>query len=422
MKCKLRPSEEKSKAISEILFGDSKELITGFVIKSAEKILQEALEYEVGEFLGRQWYTHCAPGDKFKGYRNGYQDKHYKTAEGIMEIRKPRVRANEEAYESRILDKLGSIEDKLNKIALESYVRGLSTRDIESTFIDDIGEPLLSRSSVSKLAADLYKEYEEFSQRDLSKIDVVYLFIDGVYEAVRRYTRNQGILCAWAITSDGRKELLSLMAADSESTESYSMFFEDMLKRGLRQPLLVVSDGSTALISAITHSFPKADRQRCIAHKLRNLSVKVPRSEQKQINRRAKEVYYAADKATADVLAARFIDDYAQQYPSMVKCFTDDLQACLTQLKYPEGHRIHIRTTNLIERAFVEEKRRTKIIPQHQNERGAIGLVFSVLIRASYNWRKVGMTEVDLTELKHIRSIICPEQKESNYISYQLVA
>ena len=420
MKRKVRPSEEKNKAITEILYGNSKEMLRDLIIKSTEKILQEALESEVGEYLGRDWYSHQSAENTIKDYRNGYQDKHYKTAEGVLEIRKPRVRTGK--FKSRILDKLEIIENKLNKIALESYVRGLSTRDIESTFTDDKGAPMLSRSSVSNLARDLYREYEEFSQRDLTKIDAVYLFVDGVYEAVRKYTRNQAILCAWAITSDGRKELLSLMAVSSESTDSYSVFFEDMLKRGLRQPLLVVSDGSTALISAITRSFPKADRQRCVAHKLRNLSVKVPKSEQKQINRRAREVYFATDKDTADVIASKFIEDYAQKYPSMVKCFTDDLQSCLTQMKYPEGHRIHIRTTNLIERAFVEEKRRTKIIPQHQNEKGALGLVFSVLIRASYSWRNIKMTDLELTELKHIRAIICPEQKETGFISYQLVA
>ena len=421
MQHKIRPSEGISKQIEEMLFGEKQEIMSELIIKAAEKIVQEALEQEVAEFLGRRWYEHQEENE-FKGYRNGYQSKQYKTAEGKMAIKKPRVRDNEEPYESKIYDKLGSMEERLKSIALESYIRGLSTRDIEKTFVDEEGEKLLSRSSVSNLSESMYKEYEEFAGRDLSKYDIVYLFVDGVYEAIRKYTRNQGILCAWGIMSDGRKEILHLMAVESESTESWKVFFEDMTNRGLRQPLLVISDGSGSLIKAINESFPRADRQRCIAHKLRNLSVKLPKTVQKEVLKEVKDVYYSKDKIIAEDLAGKFINKYAEIYPSMVKCFMDDLQACLTHLNYPEGHRQHIRTTNLIERAFEEEKRRTKIIPQHQNERGAMGLVFSVLIRASYSWHRVKMSDLDLIELRHLRTLITKDNKISDFISYVTVA
>ncbi len=421
MEDKIRPSQAISKQIEEMLFGDKQGLLTELIIKAAEKIVQEALEQEVAEFLGRQWYEH-KEDKEFKGYRNGYQSKQYKTAEGRMTIKKPRVRYNEEPYESKIYDKLGTLEDRLKNIAMESYIRGLSTRDIEQTFVEEEGEKLLSRSSVSSVSESMYKEYEEFANRDLSKYDVVYLFVDGVYEAIRKYTRNQGILCAWAIMSDGRKEILHLMAVESESTDSWKMFFEDMTNRGLRQPLLVISDGSGSLIKAINESFPKADRQRCIAHKLRNLSVKLPKNVQREVLKQAKDVYYSKDREIAEDLAGKFINKYAEVYPGMTKCFADDLRACLTHLNYPEGHRQHIRTTNLIERAFEEEKRRTKIIPQHQNEKGAMGLIFSVLIRSSYSWNRVKMSDLDLIELRHLRSLITKDNKFSDYISYEKVA
>lgn len=421
MKRKVRPTDELNKQLDEILFSGDGSLIKNLVTTAAERIVQEALEEEMNDFLGRRWYEH-KPEDEFRGYRNGYQKRRFKTGEGVINLLKPRVRGNAESFESLVMQRLERIEDKLHEIALESYVRGLSTRDIEQTFTDQNGKALISKSGVSNMSRNLYEQYEEFSTRDLSDFDVVYLFIDGVYEAVKNYTNKQGILCAWAICSDGSKQLLHLMASNSEAAANWETFFQDMIDRGLRQPLLIISDGAKGVIRAITEKFPRAQRQRCIAHKIRNILTKVPLEAQSEIKGRVRSIYYAPDRVTADTLSARFVQDYSVKYPSMVKCFADDLSACLTHLKYPEGHRRSIRTTNLIERAFVEEKRRTKIIPQHAHEKGAIGLVFSVLIRASEGWRRVNMTEYDLVILKNIKTIISPESGDSEYISYKLVA
>jgi len=109
------------------------------------------------------------------------------------------------------------------------------------------------------------------------------------------------------------------------------------------------------------------------------------------IKARLKAVYYAVDLETAQGLAKAFIEEYGAQYPSMVECFNDDLQACLVHLKYPHGHRRSIRTTKVIEHSFVEQKRRTKIIPNHVNEKGAMKLVYGTLIRAARCWQRVTM-------------------------------
>src|SRR5690625_5853226 len=94
----------------------------------------------------------------------------------------------------------------------------------------------------------------------------------------------------------------------------------------------------------------------------------------------------------------------------MIKCFNDDLHACLVHLKYPYGHRRSIRTTNLIERSFMEQKRRTKIIPNHVNEKGAMKLVYATLIRAARRWQRVTMDQADLVLLKTLRQTMCKDQ------------
>jgi putative transposase len=415
---KIPASKEKHNQVEEILSREGALAIEEFHRAGQEKLIQEVLETEVDAFLGRKWYEH---NEKSKGYRNGYYQRKGLLPGGAVTIRHPRVRNTKEPFVSRILKGLAQYADRVRVMALEMYVRGLSTRDIEKTFIDSNNTPIFSRSVVSKLAERLYVQYQEYSQRDLSTYDIVYLFVDGVYESVRRYTNNQTLLCAWAICSDGAKLLLHLAATDSESKESWELFFADLHVRGLRQPLLVISDGAPGLIAAVEKYFPKAHRQRCIAHKLRNIASKLPRDVQQIILNEVKAVYYAPDTQTAELLAARIIDRYASAYPSAMQCFNDDLESCIAHLKYPSGHRRYIRTTNLLERAFEEQKRRTKVFPQHQHERSALGLVFAVLKRASDSWSRVSMNELEFVQLRNIRSLMCPNE-QSAYISYQRAA
>ena len=414
---KVSERDKRNKSINSIMEHEGKETIEEMLTGNQARFVQAAVDTEIDEFLGRKHYEH---GDSSKGYRNGFYFKDVELPGAAFTIKRTTFRNTKEKFVSRVLKGIAHISDKIKTMALEMYVRGLSTRDIEATLVEADGTPMFSKSGVSILAKRLYGEYLKFSQRDLSEFDVVYLFVDGVYESVRRYTNNQTLLCAWAILSDGRKEFLHLCAVESESTEAWEMFFSDMKNRGLRQPLLIISDGAAGVIAATEKHFPKADRQRCIAHKLRNIAAKLPRDVQKVVLEEIKSVYYASDHGAAKLLASNIIEKYGEKYSSAIRCFSDDLDACLVHLKYPLGHRKYIRTTNLMERAFEEEKRRTKVFPQHQHEKSALGLVFAVLIRASQKWQRVSMSDIELVQLKHIRSLMQKKNESQNYISYQL--
>lgn len=421
MNKKIRPSEKKSKQLQEVFAREGILEIEEFHRLGQEKLYQEALEAEVDEFLDRKWHKPMEKGTQ-QGYRNGYYNRKVSVPGSRLSLSVPRVRKTRSRFVSRLLKGCVHITEKLKTLALEMYVRGLSTRDIEEAFVDQGGEPFFGRNGVSQLSQRLYEEYQAFSQRDLSSLDVVYLFVDGVYEAVRKYTNGQALLCAWAICSDGKKRFLHLSAVQSESQEAWTAFFEDMQRRGLRQPLMVISDGGLGVVGAIQRRFPKSDRQRCIAHKLRNLSAKLPRDISALILPEFTAVYYAPDRTAADILAGQIIDKYSHMYPAAVQCFNQDLEACLAHLRYPEGHRRYIRTTNLMERTFEEQKRRTKVLPQHQHERGAVGLVFGVLWRVSQKWQRVSMSLLELAQLRNIRALICPNEDLTNFISYELAA
>jgi putative transposase len=422
MNAKVRPSEKKNNEFREILKSEGTGLFQDLMKAGLEKLMQEALEEEVTDYLGRDWYQRNPEEKEIKGYRNGYKDAKIKTSEGILKLFAPRVRNTEEKFESMILQRIDDLEENVKRLSIQMYVKGLSTRDIEDTFTDSKGEKLLSRSGVSRLNKSLYDNYLEFTERDLSAYDIVYLFIDGVYEGIRRYTNNQALLCAWGIMSDGTKQLLGLMPVESESQAAWEMFFEDMISRGLRQPLLVTADGAKGAKQAIMTSFPKAHRQRCLVHKLKNLMCKLPKDKQEEVLVYLKRIYYALTYEDAKREAAEFVNLYSNTQPLVVKCFCEDLEACLIHLKFPEEHRRYIRSTNLIERAFEEQKRRTKVMPQHENEKGMIGLVFSVLWETSLKWRRVQMDYYQLSLLKNIRYLMCPQLSESDLISYERVA
>ena len=152
--------------------------------------------------------------------------------------------------------------------------RGLSVRDIEDAFKDENDRLLLSRTAASEIGERLWADYQKFATRDLSEYDIVYLFIDGIAERVRQGQRREPVLAAWGFTAERRKVLLHLMAGSKEDHETVSAFFQDMRGRGLGDPLLVASDSAPGIIKAIDMGFPRSERQRCLAHRMRNLAAK----------------------------------------------------------------------------------------------------------------------------------------------------
>ena len=364
-------------------------------------IIEEALEGEVADILGRERY---ARGDgKKSGYRNGYRTGKVKTAEGAVDYSAPQVRETPEPFVSRVRAALSGRTQELERLAVELYAHGLSTRDIEDTFTDETGQRLLSRAAVSEITERLWAEYEAFCQRDLSEHGVVYLFVDGIAERLRPGQRREAVLAAWGVGADGRKVLLALMAGSKEDAETVRAFFQDMRARGLGDPLLVVSDGAPGIIRAIEDCFPRSARQRCLAHRMRNLSAKVPTDLWPEFKARVTACYQAPSRAIARELAAGIRADYADLLPSALACFEDDFEACIAHLRLPVTHRRLIRTTNLLERLFVEERRRLKIIPNGFGEKPVLKLMFGALIRAAERWRGLRFSEFELRQLATVR-------------------
>jgi len=419
MSSRIPASERTREGLRDLIEGRlSSESGRSELVKLATRlIIEEGLEAEVRDDLGREYYEHGRePGG---GYRNGVREGRLKTAEGFIDYSAPQVAGGSAPFRSEIRQHLKGHSEVLENLAIEMLARGLSVRDIEDAFKDETGRLLLSRTAVSEIGERLWADYQDFVTRDLSEYDIVYLFIDGVAERIRPGQKREPVLAAWGFTSEGRKVLLHLMAGSKEDAETVSAFFQDMRSRGLGDPLLVASDGAAGIIKAIELCFPRSARQRCLAHRMRNLAAKVPEDLWPDFKARATAVYQAPSRAIARDLADGLVADYEKELPSAVACFTDDFEACIAHLRMPVTHRRAIRTTNLLERLFVEERRRLKIIPNAFGEKAVLKLMFAAMTRAAERWRAVKITDFERRQMMAVRAELDQEYEAQTGLAKQ---
>lgn len=383
---------------------EGENLISTIVSSCTRLVLQQLLEAEQRDFLGgRGRYEVRDDSVGHRGWRNGYEDRDIRTAEGALGVRVPQVRDAGVPYRSALMGFLEGNSEVLERLVMEMYARGLSTRDVEDAFRDATGELLISRSAVSEITDELWAQYEAFCARDLSGIDVEYLFVDAIYESLRRHGAKEAVLVAWCIASDGRKHLLHLAVGNRESEADWAEFFRHMVRRGLRPPTSVTSDGAPGLINAIGAAFGHSIRVRCWFHRLSNIRAKLPDDAAAQVMAEVRAIRDAPTLDAARAQADRVLNRYRRDYPSAMACLADDLDALLNVHRIPVRHRFWVRTTNLCERSFAEERRRTKVIPRLMNERAAMKLVFATLIRCAQRWSRVGITDIERHQLKTLR-------------------
>ncbi len=374
---------------------------------AARLVLQEALEAEQREVVGRERYQRgVAAGAP---YRNGYRPGGVEGAEGRIEVEVPQVRGVP-GHQSALLQFLGKHSEVLEKLAVEMYARGLSTRDIEAAFQEATGRCLLSRSAVSEVTDTLWGEYEAFCHRELSEYAVIYLFVDAIYESLRlQGGPKEALLCAWGICEDGRKVLLHLALGNKESHADWLEFLRDMVKRGLPPPLTMTSDGAPGLLRALEEVFPQSVRIRCWMHKMQNVLSKLPESAKAEVKSWLAAVRDAPTPEAGRQAAAETLARFERDYPAAMRSLADDLEASLAHLRLPAAHRRYVRTTNLIERGFGEERRRTKVIPRFFDERSCLKLAFAALARAALRWQRIRITEPEHRQLNLLRQELQPD-------------
>src|SRR5919109_1336044 len=233
----------------------------------------------------------------------------------------------------------------------------------------------------------------------------------AVYEPLRRWGSKLGVFCVWAICVDGRKVLLALSTANSESYESCLEVLRDLVKRGLQTPVTITTDGAAGLTKAIDVIWPKSLRIRCWFHKMQNLQQKIPPQAWPEFKALVIDMRDAPTIGAAEHRRQAIITRYQRDFPEACRCLLDDAEASLNHLYVPQRPQQYVRTSNLAERAFEEERRRTKVIPHLWDESSVVKLVFAVLIRVSERWGKKQYSEFEQHQIWALRQALGLDQQ-----------
>jgi len=405
---KVVPSQRLRRELDDVLAGIDQEQdpIEAVARLGARLILQQALEDEVTDFVGRARYQR-ADGGEGVIYRNGFaKPSMVRTTSGPAVIERPRIRnASRVGFESQVLGKGVARTHALEALVICSFLRGLSVRDVEAALEECFGEQVIGKSTVARVCKDVAERYERWCQRDLSGHDLVYLYWDAIYLKLRPDDEPaEGVLVAWGITLEGQKVLLGLQLGSRESYESWLDFGRDLTARGMSAPAMLIADGAAGIWKAARELWPGLVEQRCTVHALRNLTSKLPERHHREVKARywkiLDEATSAADAKTGLLALA---GDYRTAYPAAMRVIDEHVDQLVAHLRFPLEHRKRTRSTNLLERTFVEVRRRTKIIGRFPGETSALSLIWAVLELASRGWRGITMTPKAVAQIERIR-------------------
>ena len=360
-------------------------------------LLKEAIEAEITEHLGRLRYAHS---EEFRGHRNGHQKTQMDTSLGPIEYARPKV-AYADGFQSRYHTPHVRRPEEFASAVTDMYVSGVSTRKVRDALKAVAGEKIrLSKSTVSRITKKLREEFKTWQRRSLAEFDVAYLFLDAIRVGMRMGgTGKDAVLVAYAILQDGSMELLAVDLGQSESDRSWGNFVGNLKARGLKDPLLVCSDGNAGVINAIDSHFTTSYRQRCLKHRSQNILDAVPPAHQDRVWKALLPIFYGASSLEqAKIFVKKFQATFRKEFPAAVSRLEADLDQCLSFYLFPAHHWKRMRTSNKLERLNREIRRRLNVIGRHPDELGCLSLIYAVTKKyaASQNKFRVGDLERQL--------------------------
>ncbi len=318
--------------------------------------------------------------------RNGFRYRTFETRFGVInDIAIPRSRTGR--FIPKLFTRWKRRENKITRAIADMFVNGISTRKVKK-ITKAIWGRNYSATTVSRCNQVLKEDYLKWMNRPISQ-SIRYLFLDAVNLKIRRHwISKEALLCAIGITEDGKKEFLGFMLGGRESTASWESLLLLLLQRGLSADHLkmVTVDGNAGLLSALGFLLPGVTIQRCIVHKIRNIVGKCPRSLRGVVPAEAKLIFYATSQDEARERFHEFKAQWQQQLPQIVECIEKDLDQLIAFYQFPYRHWTKIRSTNVIERAFKEFKRRIKVMETFPNEQSCLRIMLALSKMLNENW------------------------------------
>jgi transposase-like protein len=373
-------------------------LIDEIVRVGARRMLAEALQAEVDAYIAQFSGERDEAGRRLVVRNGTHQPREVLTSAGAVEVVVPRVNdrrvdpdTGERArFSSAILPPWCRKTPKITEVLPLLYLHGLSTGD----FVPALGQFLgstagLSASVITKLTETWKAEQRSFADRDLSTVDYVYLWADGIHVNIRLEEHKLCLLVMIGVRADGRKELVALSDGYRESTESWADLLRDCARRGMRAPVLAVGDGALGFWGALREVFPQTREQRCWFHKIANVLGALPKSAHPGAKKALAEIWNAEDRNHARAAASAFEAALGAKFPKAVAKITGDLEELLAFYDYPAEHWIHLRTTNPIESTFATVRHRTKITRGPGSRAAGMAMAFQLIQAAQGRWRAV---------------------------------
>ena len=352
----------------------------------AESTLNGMLRQELTAFLGREVYDRSSTK---KNHRNGYYDRKFAVKNlGELNVKVPRDRNSE--FETKVLEKYQRYDQRLKRDVCMMFLSGCSTRGIALISEAILGRRI-SRSEVSEVNQEMMTGIDKWRNRDLSRIKIRYMYMDGVFFKMRVENKVEQIpmLIIIGVTEENRRIFLTIQQGDKDSASSWREIFRDLKTRGLESTgvQLGIMDGLPGLATVFKEEFTAAKVQRCQVHVARNVLCKTPKAAKQKIADSMRSIFYAPDRETAKTQFENFYELYEKAYPSAVKCLGNVLDECLTFMSFPDDHWISLRTTNPIERVNKEFKRRTKPMEILAGEASAYRLLCFVALKMEIHWQ-----------------------------------
>ncbi|MFF9396156.1 IS256 family transposase [Streptomyces griseoluteus] len=373
-------------------------LIDEIVREGARRMLAAALEAEVKAYIAELANQRDETGRRLV-VRNGYhQPRKVTTAAGVVEVKAPRVndkRVDEatgerKRFSSAILPPWCRKSPKISEVLPLLYLHGLSSGDFVPALEQFLGSAAgLSPATVTRLTQQWQADHAAFMDRDLSEVDYVYVWADGIHLNVRLEEAKACVLVLIGVRADGSKELVALKDGYRESGESWADLMRDCARRGMRAPVLAVGDGALGFWKALAEVFPDTREQRCWVHKTANVLDSMPKSAQPGAKKAIQDIYNAEDRDHADAAIKTFVQLYGAKFAKAVKKITDDQDQLLAFYDFPAEHWIHLRTTNPIESTFSTVRLRTKVTRVAGSRTAALAMVFKLVESAQQRWRAV---------------------------------
>jgi transposase-like protein len=378
--------------------GGSSALIDEIVREGARRMLAEALQAEVADYIARFADQRDEAGRRLVVRNGSHSAREVATCAGAVEVTAPRVNdrrvdpaTGERArFASAILPPWARKTPKITEVLPLLYLHGLSSGD----FVPALGQFLgstagLSASVITRLTQTWQDEQRAFAARDLAGVDYVYLWADGIHVNIRLEEHKLCLLVLIGVRADGRKELITLADGYRESTESWADLLRDAARRGMRAPVLAVGDGALGFWGALREVFPETAEQRCWFHKIGNVLAALPKSAHPGAKKALSEIFNAEDSDHAHTAAKAFAAAYGAKFPKAVAKITDDLKELLAFYDYPAEHWIHLRTTNPIESTFATVRHRTKVTRGPGSRAAGLAMAFKLIEAAQDRWRAV---------------------------------